>query len=1278
MPIHLSFPVAVNHLNTLRLDFASVIKLLVPDSYAKKDVEGYASLPLYTQGDQTANLELVSIYPELETEITSPSPDSSTHLPDGYLYIFVDGFLWRELKVIPGQNVDDLNKNSQLPSQFADINFEDHRGKEQWQRQGYARQPVSYRAENLLIPKVWNGQSTNVQIAFSETQWAWDYLLALGGFHSMDPRFELEPKLPDEERQCPDPQKAEVLRNARLQTLDLSSANAVVCHGMIQHSIELVRKEIHHFNGGFPNQVRLVDGVQLALHQVAKFQVQQNLISLKLHEIQGLDEESGKVADPLIKAEYDLASFMVDTFFYQPDATAKKAQMFDDAGVKPTKAFEQALEHAEDLIDWREEKLDLEAFWERLGYNDLIELANEAAELKKALVEHLKDEDSPGHFSAGFEDYGYHRDFHFNAVQDVFSPIAEVLKLHPAMAFANLIREADDWQRLKDEDEGQDFLLTCVDQHPTKPGNRIARVLFPRSKGDGLNDFVNDEAPQFSPEFYLDKISGIQESESLAPAEVIAVARRFSHFLTAIAASVFQLPDTIFDLTDLGYGSVPEAKGRMQARIDSLKDSVEALEQQQKDVKQKYKITEDKLYDLQDEIDRKARQRNKIPAEEFNTTLAELEKQRQIEDHRLKDFKHHSQKIKTKMAEAQAAVHHYIQHLNTAGDSKLVYLSGAKVNPLFNVLRLVNYLEQGSIKEVKLLAEDYNKGLYDTNLLPLNAKNSLIQHKEQIRELKQFFNKAKKKQVFVNVLGKGSHSIPFEDIEGLTNRLEQYLSLLEDAEQQRTIQNILHQVKYLFVKDKLDGSPKQKALETAHANVAKELDNLKHQLDGIPYHLDKNLELQQSLSNQISHLESRWGFDLDNMQMANKGLMGVMALLEVNNFRGAFDQFLGEKSWYNTSNFFGSLFDLAAVYFSIQNTLIDTKAGPYKTTQLARFNLTLKYYGKETGTIKAQYLDKYRSRVGSVNNLARASVASAVFTLGIAAYDAKRVFVKGDTHAVIGHSLLAVGSAVTLASSEAIPALLIRTGMAAMMRMGMFMRGLSFLGWIGIGMMVAGQIWLLFRDKPIESWLGTCPWGKDANPVFKIRPDLAQTQLMNLMAAPVAYHQSSIIDAQQEVTDSLIHDVSPPLSRHSLQIINPLGKPQGENLSDYFELVIDHKNFQDITEDYKIIDLFDKGGPYADELSHFHNHSMMTIPEDQTGLKLEFSSAALAPLMQAMNTNTLQIRFRTKAHPNQKGASHPLGNEPLSLPIIEVTDQGELKGADQWSEASFEVRLPEH
>lgn len=123
-------------------------------------------------------------------------------LREGWLYVFVDGHLWREIAI--GKHVV-----------FQDVNLAKHQGKDHRPCAGMLME------HNVVsLPYRLEGRVPTLQVAFSEVQWTWAYLCKMGGMSKDDRRY-----LPGLAIHAPYHEIAPdaVFRNCRFQTLDLGA-----------------------------------------------------------------------------------------------------------------------------------------------------------------------------------------------------------------------------------------------------------------------------------------------------------------------------------------------------------------------------------------------------------------------------------------------------------------------------------------------------------------------------------------------------------------------------------------------------------------------------------------------------------------------------------------------------------------------------------------------------------------------------------------------------------------------------------------------------------------------------------------------------------------------------------------------------------------------------------------------------------------------------------------------------------------------------------------------
>ncbi|WP_290536466.1 hypothetical protein [Alcanivorax sp.] len=162
----------------------AVAKGLKESGYLSKDSDNLYLVPL-GQGlpvvrDDTSTDALTALGHIKPVRFADPEGQHLAPLRDnGRLYIFVGGYLWRELVVS-----DDGNS-------FRDINLAKYQGCDQRPPDDGTETEIGA----ITVPHRLNGGPVLLQIAFSEIPWSWALIEILGGLADEDPRY--LPDLPE-------------------------------------------------------------------------------------------------------------------------------------------------------------------------------------------------------------------------------------------------------------------------------------------------------------------------------------------------------------------------------------------------------------------------------------------------------------------------------------------------------------------------------------------------------------------------------------------------------------------------------------------------------------------------------------------------------------------------------------------------------------------------------------------------------------------------------------------------------------------------------------------------------------------------------------------------------------------------------------------------------------------------------------------------------------------------------------------------------------------------
>jgi hypothetical protein len=123
----------------------------------------------------------------------------TAELRQGWLYIYRNGYLWRELQV---------RENSFM----ADVNLRRHQGE-------HTRRASGESDSRVIVPWKIDNQVQTIEIAFSEVQWSWARINAMGG---MEPDTTKEPRFKDT-TPMPTLSASETAKNRQERMQDITS-----------------------------------------------------------------------------------------------------------------------------------------------------------------------------------------------------------------------------------------------------------------------------------------------------------------------------------------------------------------------------------------------------------------------------------------------------------------------------------------------------------------------------------------------------------------------------------------------------------------------------------------------------------------------------------------------------------------------------------------------------------------------------------------------------------------------------------------------------------------------------------------------------------------------------------------------------------------------------------------------------------------------------------------------------------------------------------------------
>ena len=103
---------------------------------------------------------IVPIFPLLHSTVEKKD-NEYRNVQQGWIYVFINGYLWRELQVVSR-------------AMLTDVNLRYEQGKN-------VRKATGERDFRILVPHKIDGKVNDIRIAYSEVQWSWSYIYAMGG-----------------------------------------------------------------------------------------------------------------------------------------------------------------------------------------------------------------------------------------------------------------------------------------------------------------------------------------------------------------------------------------------------------------------------------------------------------------------------------------------------------------------------------------------------------------------------------------------------------------------------------------------------------------------------------------------------------------------------------------------------------------------------------------------------------------------------------------------------------------------------------------------------------------------------------------------------------------------------------------------------------------------------------------------------------------------------------------------------------------------------------------
>ncbi|WP_165729464.1 toxin VasX [Pseudoalteromonas sp. 31A1] len=1080
------------------------VSLMVRDESVNRSSKGYYKIPLYQvdakeESDNTADIELVHIFPIRYAHPADEIDDHKTNLRDGFLYIFVDGHLWRELKVTTNKDV----------TRFKDINLAWQKGALTWKQNKGFREATGEALKTVIVPYKLNGQVCEVQIAHSEIQWPWKQIQLFGGLKPEDPRLNYgEPVKPGENNA-----DAIEVRNNRLFTLDkLGDFEQGYNSAQLPKHVVL---DVTNKAGVY--QPIIPDVLGKARQACADIALARSIINTLLLD-KAAKGKSVLSVDELTKeqrGELELASFIQQTFFAFPQSVSDKLATYGEDSVS-----EQEQKIASDYKKWVENKFDKTAFRKFLDTEQVHVLGQYINELRANVKDLIEDEETASCFYQCARDYAYHTGNRrleiYQLMCDVLAPLKD---LTADMLRSSVVydQDAKKLEQIDSNDLGQYIILKVLGTHPEDTSDRsnllkLHKLLFPDETNSKPNlteykCFRDEEDPK-NVDFSIDEFKALEKQDDqldgYIEGDLTQVFRRSSQAVWGFFNIIMEVPSATYSMSQ-GGGTIKDVfTARMQKQS--------SLQRESNEVKQQISNLKEQIKNKQDEIKSSEKTRNELIQEARNQGIdsdditEQLNRQLKQRNKELEHYKTLLKQAKTKSSVTRAHLSTLksvgLDMLNSEARIKSVAMS---YNPYQKIMHLAHMVSDGLLVEIDIDVNDYYEGNLPDSVVPLNFNSRSKRAEQRILE----FNKIT--EGIDEALSQGSYpgnggtrpivklkindkvTIParldlITSLDGSLNELEAMVT--KQYYQADSAKNKVIQKMVVLDKDKL------LALKAAEKKLGDTLEafetaQLKTNWDLTGYK-DHNKSLKKYAQTALGKQQK------GKVGSASIGVLPFVTGLEVINF---YTVITGDGvSLMDKTSAYADLLD---VMVNIGKDLVERRYGMPSSEQLKLFSRNKVPASEFTKKILRGRLSVISAKVALSYAANAATFLAGAISTYVAVRDAVNEYNKGNIGLATANSIMALGFlSMTAASGIAI----ITKGASAL---------IAVFGIAGlvIVLIAAGLIYY-FSESEVEAWLHACPWGKAAfvndgstsvrAEQWRNRPDLALLDIYNALYKPYA------------------------------------------------------------------------------------------------------------------------------------------------------------------------------
>jgi len=1113
-------------------------KMYIDDSEYWVPLGKVTSVPAESNVIQS-ELELIPVFPAM---FQTHDGTELTGLEKGYLYVFVDGHLWREIYC-------------DAPVQcFRDVNLTIFQGQDARPHSG-----VEFERFFVLLPQRMNNKNCKVDVAYSEVQWSWDYIVKLGGMAKDDPRYFADAELvKDGETMTLAEYESKIDRDDDLHAkrcqeikFEQYNPNSADAEG-VKQSFLMPVKRAHALN----NQPTGVDGydfprlghltqdivntdlpvlalkhpIKVARDLAAAYMMSRGLLEMLVEEMSGKMRESDteyakKQPDWQTHrnrqaAEFELAVF-VNQYFYQNIEAAKQSTALTEEARKTLKEREAA----------RDQYFDDADFKKYLHIDDIKILIDKVHERKQALIDYLNIQDEVHSFSYAMYDFFSLNGSCYIKGFELFSDLIATLKDHPASQVQHLRQNIDEWDDDAKKDEGQDFLLTLLGVHPDKPPHKACECLFPKQTGGDCDDLLAYDTAEVIPKggvtFSCEKFAALTDTRddmdaTEAGQPVRRVALVINNFMSLLAEASFDRGKLVSENFDQKRSEANTAYKNEQAELARAENKRDLAENELTQSQQSLADSERNLNQAERAIEN-ARQRQlseveiQIKQQELDLAKANLNsanlnhqaKQAQLKTvgtAQTQQLQKYQDTVKTLRA---LGVTQPSKSMDLTGLARFHHARGNYMLPIVRWHRVANTVP---VTQVKISLTDYFNGRYPNGTIPFNISIRVDSARHLINELNRYA-KLKTRKALIDRPGKPSFYTLIDDLLHMRGELATMMQLT-DAAHAKTTNQVEQKIRVLAYElsdaeaaqvdeyrtqsDQFDAEEKRNSSQRG----LKFWSEAKAEQQG---KVEAHKKLSEIFNRTMRHAEQMMNHPVpDRLNLKGKTAMGGHATIlggamwfELNNLRYAWSYFMHDKvNLFNVVNLISAAADTSAVIAGAADTIKTYRYGRLTNQQLKLLNQ--QKHLLKMGRIPNLSADvkKLEIRAKFLNRALFASLAANILSFGIAGYEVRKAALRGDVGAVIGNAIMMSGF-VLMAGNDGI-------AWRALMR-GAVKNPMGKMGWIGFAIVLAGAAVIYFFSlKDMEAWLAHCPWGKSRLGKLEKDPGFGET-VTDLVTTPIVY-----------------------------------------------------------------------------------------------------------------------------------------------------------------------------